>query len=495
MILLSAIADYVHYHKTNYKTYGTNKYCRYSTKWSAIGHEPKSGEQLYSSFHSYLKEDSIRKLLMEAQYLEKEYNKLFYPTKRKTTDKKLTFRKDLENIIQKKLDEEFGAVAGTFNPDTLSVDPNSLYTELNNAIKITRDRLGAAKITKTATVNSLLKQIDLIYNILNQNEFKNIVEAQAKIEEAKGRLDTIKNNLNTEISQRGKGLKVKDLNNIEDVETLEELIQEFNRTPLLYKQNRAIFEWIAPFIKIQTNSIAKKNINKTMKSLASPNVKVDIEDDNDNFLKELRSFIDEDVDISAISSATDSKITITYKDSKKGNLTKNIIARNIKTASTEIQILNQTSLYQLLTLSNIFKFSTHYLNLVTVAGGEQMPQYDIIKANRTMKATILFLSMRLYNGVDFLVINDYKKKKIYVYSIKLLLYLIGNNFEYGSLSSNKYSNVINLEDDYTIPNEWEDTVAQRLGKVMNYTRNKKIKVQLTPSVFNIYKDALSRGRP
>ena len=186
---MSALGDYVHFHKENYSTWGTNKVGRTGdSNWDII--------PLTSYFNNSEKES----LLMEAKYLEEEYNKLFYPKEGEISSINNQFKKDLEEAVQKKLDKEFGSVAGSSNINTLSVDPNSLYTQLNNAIQETKNRIGRIQVDKNNTATTLLKQVESMYNILNQQEFKNIVEIQSKISEAKNKLNNIKNNLLVEIT-------------------------------------------------------------------------------------------------------------------------------------------------------------------------------------------------------------------------------------------------------------------------------------------------------
>lgn len=476
---MSALGNYIHFHKANYRTWGTNKTGKYTSSTNnKISMVPLA---------SYFNQSEIQQLAREAKYLEDQYNKLFYP-KYSPSAKGAAFKKNLEQIIQKKLDKEFGSVAGTFNSQTLSVNRNELYTQLNNAIRETKERLGTAKISKNNTANNLLKQTELMYKILNQQEFQNIAEIQSKIEEAKCQLNNIKNRLLVEINEMGGNAKIQD---VEDIETLSNIIQEFNRVPLLYKQNRAAFEWLAPFIKIQTTSIAKKDLAKTMKSLASSKVKVEIDPDNEQKEGDLDIEIDSEVNIKTFTSDNNSQIVINYKDSQAKMQERNIIAKNIKTGSTEIQFLNQTSLYQLLTLSNTYNFANHYLNIVTAAKGQTSSMEDILEANRLLKSSILSSAIENYNSVSFLVINDYKKRKIFVYSIKLLLYMIDEALLQGN---NRYSNIITLKEDYTIPNDWEDTVAIRIGKVLTNTRNKKVSGTITPGMFNAYKNALMTGK-
>lgn len=472
---MSAIGDYVHFHKRNYKIWGTSKVNR---KVSSANIEaiPRG---------DYFNAAKIQSLAAEARFLEEQYNKLFYPSKNDINDNE--FKKQLEDIIQKKLDEEFGIVAGKFNADNLSVDNTELYLELNRAIQETKSRLGIAQVNKNTTVRNLLKQTELIYNILNQQEFKNIAEIQSRIEEAKGQLNNIKINLQNEIDTYGGTTKI---SNIQDVQTLENIIKEFNRVPALYKQNRAVFEWLVPFIQIHSASIAEEDLANTIKSLASDKIKVEIDPNKVN-----RSDININVDninISTSSSKKSNEILISYQDDQDLFQQKKVIARNIK-SSTKIQLLNSTSLYKLLTLSNTYNFANHYLNIVASAPGQTSPESDILQANRLLKSSILSVAIEKYdsNNVSFLIINNYSKKKISVYSIKLLLYIIQDNLAYGN---NKYSNVITLEDDYTISNDFQDTVGHRISNILKTTRDKRISGSINASMLNAYKGALSTGK-
>ncbi len=474
---MSMIGDYVHFHKINYIKYGTNKVGRSS---------PDSNRMKSIPTISNMNKSEIQSLIKEANFLEEQYNKLFYPKRSEVNNKSKYFKKQLKNFIQKKLDEEFGSVAGSFNADNLSVDKTSLYTELSNAIRITKDRLGMAIISKNATASNLLRQTELMYNILNQQEFRSIVEIKSRIEDTKERLNNIKNNLLKEIELNGKSIKI---TNIEDIQSLQNIIQEFNRIPLLYKQNKIVFEWLVPFIKIQSATTARKQLASFMKTLISNNVSVTIDQEEEEEGKDVNIKYN-DVNIETFSVDNSTKIVIEYKDSQQVTQQSNVIAKNIR-SKLQIQLLNKESLYSLLVLSNTYNFANHYLNIVASAEGQTSEESDILEANRILKGSILGATINNYSGINFLIMNDYSKRRIYVYSIKVLLYIIQESLLSGS---NRYSNIINLENNYTIPNDFQDIVKHRIANIINTIKNKRISSTIDQTMFNAYKNSLIRGK-
>lgn len=472
---MSALGNYIHYHKINYKLYGTNR----------VGQ--KSSPMIVPHAETYEKNE-INRLLIEAKVLEDEYNKIFYPSLNEINKKTKIFQSSLNKVIQNKLDKEFGLVAGTFNPKTLTVDSNELYSKLNYAINETKNRMGIAQINKQNTAQSLLKQADLLYDILEQQEFKDIVEIKGKIAKTKSQLKSISNRLQFLINETGGGyIKI---DNNEDVESLKEIIQQFNRTPLLYKQNKALFEWIAPFIQLKTSDLAKKELRKAMKSLSSEHIKVKV--DEERGISDINFNISDNVNIGTFSSDNNTKIIINYTDNGNKLQSKNVITRNIS-PKTKITLLNQTSLYDLLQMSNLFNFGNHYLNIVTSAKGQKANLGEVYEANRILKSSIITSAIESYeknNNIEFLIINNGSKRKIYVYSIKILLYLVKMSF---NGKDKKYSNIINLSDYYTIPQKFEPTVNQRIGNVLKTVRSKKISGSITPSMLSSYRNLLRTG--
>lgn len=470
---MSALGNYVHYHKKNYRIYGTNR----------VGRTPSS-EILNISI--YMKSTKINRLLDEARVLEEEYNKLFYPTLNQVNKKTLAFKKNLSKIIQDKLDKEFGLVAGTFNPSTLSVDNNVLYTKLDNAIRITREKVGTAQVNKQNTAKHLMRQAEMLYNILNQQEFKNITEIKGKIAKVKSQLKNIYNNLNSEVAAAGgKNIKIEGDN--ENVESLKKIIQEFNRIPLLYKQNKVVFEWLAPYIELDMSNLAKKELKEAMLELSSKDIKIELDKEVKKSINEI--IISKNIKANIFSFENNTKIVIDYKDEDNTLLSENVVVKNID-PKTKIVLLNQTSLYDLLLMTNEFNFANHYLNIVTSAPKQESSSSEIYEANMRLKQSIMTAAIANYNynnNVSFLIINDNKKRKINVYSLRVLLYIIQDSF-YDK--NNKYSNVISLKDDYTISHKFENTVAERIGNILKTIRSKKISGSITPGMLSAYKDLL-----
>jgi hypothetical protein len=94
----------------------------------------------------------------------------------------------------------------------------------------------------------------------------------------------------------------------------------------------------------------------------------------------------------------------------------------------------------------------------------------------------------LNNPSELLIMHSVKERKINVYNIKALVYLIKNQILTGN---NKYANLIrmngsNFKDDFTIEQEFEDTVEHRLNNLLNEINNKKITAHIYGTQLNDY---------
>lgn len=488
---MSMIGDYVHFHKQNYKEWGINqKGTTPSETWSDTAASFKESMNIATQ---------IRELMQEAQALEKQYNELFYPDKNKVTEQTANFKSAMEAVVQKKLDEEFGLMAGRFNSSNLTVDSTELYEQLREAINSTRERIGTAEIKKVQTAQQLLSQVNLMYNILNDDQLKNVKAAQNKISQAKNQLKMIENNLQAQIDAAG-GSSIKISNTTKDAQTLNAIIQEFNRTPLLYNQNGLLFEWILPFIQFQTAALAKEELAKAMEELASDSkvilgdslITVQSPDLKNAKLTDV-DIITNNVKIKTFTTKSKTDVVITYTDNQRQLQKKNVSAKNI--SNPHVKLVNNTSLYRILTLSNSYNFATHYLNVVTSAKGQRSTRSQIMQANRLMKALILKLGAEGYdanNSAELLIVNNNTEGHIYVYNLKALVYIIQDTI---LKNKGQYSNIVDMDDSFTINQTFDEKSAdKRIVKVIQSTQNVKLTAALNASMLNSYLGLLKTYR-
>lgn len=477
---MSAVGDYIHYYKKNYLNWGIYQI-------NTIRGESK--DDSFSNFKaSITNANKINSLMTEAKDLELQYNKLFYSNSK---DKDYSsFRLALENNIQIALNKQYGLLAGKFNPETLEVDESVLYNQLKNAITATRERIQILTIQKDTTVKELIKKIDSLFLLFEQNEFKNISEIQSELNFIKSKLVNIKNELSLSITKvTGKPLNL--LSYSENINFLNSLIIEFNRIPTLYDQNEMIFSWLIPFINLNTSSIAKENLIDMLFNIQNEfnsnnnNSKMNVQlDMKKNKVPDISLSI-ENVLISTQSSNTTTNINISYTD--RNGITQNKIATSKNIPIKDINLLNDKTLYDILNLSNIYNFSNHYLNLITSAGSQTFDSGFILQANRILKSAILNLGIEDFEASgkpDFLIINDSKQKKIHVYSIRALLYII----QEGIISNNgKFSDIVDLEDSYSIKQKWHpENKEGRIEKVLAVTQKKRITSTLKGNNLNKY---------
>lgn len=489
---MSMIGDYVHFHKQNYKEWGINQRgTTPSEAWSDAAASFKESMNIATQ---------IRGLMQEAQMLENQYNELFYPSdKGKATEQAQNFRNAMETAVQKKLDEEFGLMAGKFNASNLTVDSTALYEQLRDAINSTRERIGTAEIKKIQTAQQLLNQVNLMYNILNDNQLKNVKAAQNKISQAKNQLKTIENNLQAQIDAAGGGT-VKIRGTAKDAQTLNAIIQEFNRTPLLYNQNGLLFEWILPFIQFQTASLAKEELAKAMEELASDSkvilgdtlITVQSPDLENTKLTDV-DIVTNNVKMKTFTTRSKTDVVITYTDNQGQLQKKNVSAKNI--SNPHVKLVNNTSLYRILTLSNSYNFATHYLNVVTAAKGQRSTKSQIMQANRLMKALILKLGAEGYdanNSAELLIVNNNTEGHIYVYNLKALIYIIQDTI---LKNKGQYSNIVDMDDSFTIEQNFDTKSADnRIVKVIQSTQNVKLTAALNAGMLNSYLSLLKTYR-
>ena len=353
---MSAIGDYIHFHQKNYITHGINQlHDSPSEKW---------GDAVAAFKHELNISNEIQNLMQQAKYLESQYNDLFYGNN--SSSDNTDFLKTLQEFVQNKLNEKFGLMAGTFNTKNLSVDRTELYTKLKKAIDSTRKKIGKINLDKDITLNSFMNKINQLQLLLQQNQFKNISEIQPKLNEAKIELNMIAKNVEKMINEAGGKSKIN--NNDINFLKLTNIIQQFNRVPLLYNQAGDLFEWILPFIQLQSSNLAKQAMVEKMNELVKEKVqgdtyiKVEMPDLLDNQLVDEDIIMDR-INISTISTRSKTDVVISYRDNNNQLQTRNVSAKSI--TGQHIKLAQETTLYRTLLLSSNYRFATHYLNIIS----------------------------------------------------------------------------------------------------------------------------------
>ena len=476
---MSAIGDYIHFHQKNYITHGINQlHDSPSEKW---------GDAVAAFKNELNISNEIQNLMQQAKYLESQYNDLFYGNN--SSSDNTDFLKTLQEFVQNKLDEKFGLMAGTFNAKNLSVDRTELYTKLKKAIDSTRKKIGKINLDKDITLNSFMNKINQLQLLLQQDQFKNISEIQPKLNEAKTELNTITKNIEKMINEAGGKGKI----NNDDINFLKlaNIIQQFNRVPLLYNQAGDLFEWILPFIQLQSSNLAKQAMVEKMNELAKEKVqggtyiKIEMPDLLDNQLVDEDILMDR-INISTISTRSKTDVVISYKDNNNQIQTRNVSAKSI--TGKYIKLAQETTLYRTLLLSSDYRFATHYLNIISGSPeGGWADASNIYQANRLIKGLILKLGAQGYdtnNPAELLIVNNRKEAHIYVYNLKALVYLIQN----AMIETGKYTNLIKgMPDNYKIQQKYQkDGPSTRILNIIRETQNVKITANLNGSALNQY---------
>ena len=244
------LGDYVHYNQSNYDAFGINRITESPSEgWN------KAAQQLIDQINVV---GEINKLMTQAKEMESIYNNLYYGTGDSDAQSQ-KFRQAMQQASQELLEEKFGLMAGNFNPSNIGVDASQQYTRLRSAIKATRDKIKINMVHQTDTINELIKEIQKINQLMEEDEIKNITFAQQRIDEVKNITKRIENQLTKESKVPISS---------EDIETLNKIIMEFNRDPLPYNQAGDLFEWVAPYIELRASNLGKEELVKEMKKLS-----------------------------------------------------------------------------------------------------------------------------------------------------------------------------------------------------------------------------------
>lgn len=469
---MSAITEYIHYYQSNYDTWGINR-----------KNTIKSGtmEAAFSQMRNQLRDDNeLKKLLQQAQDIEKAYNDLFFP---KTPTQ---FSKMLQEVAEEALKQQFGTAAGKVNAENFNVESTKLSSDYKKKIKQIREKIKIENLKQQATAKQMLNTIDQLSQILLNLEGTNSTVLKNRILQAKNKISQIKNKIK---KQWG-------LDNItfkDDIDTLNKLIQQFNRSFTWYNQRGDLFEWMLPLIKLKGTNLAGDELKKVMKSLigannlgaASTEIQLpdflnleEPESENINTKKFKMQIVN-------VRNKTDVIIEFPIENGEYKNI--NVSAKSV--SGKHVKLVDETSLYRVLVFSQNYDFIKHYLNIISWSNnGGRASEQDIINANKLVKALIMQLAAQgfdLNNPAELLIMHNIKEKKINVYNIKALIYKIKeqivskNNFRYNNL-------IKGFDDRYTINQPFEDTVQQRLVFLFNEINKQKITAHIYGTQLNDY---------
>lgn len=478
---MSAITEYVHYNQKNYDNWGINRVNTIKSDSMT-----NSFEQMRNRITNI---GELNKLLQQAQKIEQDYNQIFFPSQQ------TQFSQLLAEAAQETLYQQFGAAAGTIDKSSFDVKRNQVAANYKNKIKAVREKINIANLKDNATEKQMLDRINKLNNVLlNLEDAKNSDILKTRIKNAQNQLSQIKNKL-----QKQAGLK--NINFSKDISTINKLIQEFNRSFTWYNQRGDLFEWLLPLIQLKSTDLTGKELKAAMKELiGSGNVgatKISISfADFLNMPEEQLSISLQskkfEMQIEDVRSRTDVKIKYATGQGKIKELA--VSAKSV--TGNHVKLIDETSLYRVLVFSENYDFIKHYLNIISESKGGKASSDQIVQANRLVKGLIMQLAAEgfdLNNPAQLLIIHNVKEKKINVYNIKALVYLIQQQIINGN---NKYNNLIkakgsySFNDNFTIKQQFEETVEQRLNFLFNEINKIKITAHIYGTQLKNYLKAL-----
>ena len=165
-------------------------------------------------------------------------------------------------------------------------------------------------------------------------------------------------------------------------------------------------------------------------------------------------------------------------------------------AEQHVKLVDSTNLYNILLFSKNYNFIKHYLNVITWSDdGGRASDNQIIQANRLVRGLIMQLAAQgfdINNPAELLIVHDINQKRIKVYNLKALIYLIQQQIQNGN---QKYDNLIQgfYGDEYTIKQSFEDTVQNRLRVVFNEIRRKQLSAFIYGSQLQDYLNLLKKS--
>lgn len=480
---MSAIGDYIHYYKRNYRKYGTN----------LPGTFPSEN---YNSVISKIKKDisqsnKAQASAANAKKIEDEYNRIFY---NKNSDRAaVAFRNELEKKIQESLDKQYSIAAGRFDFDSFTIEETDLQRQLTIAVEKTRESFRITEARKENTVRELLNKTDKLLRLLDSNEFKSIQGIQRELTNARNEINIIRNKMKSQLNFANDSVSF----DYSDVQTINKVIQEFNRVPSLYNQNQFLFEWLVPFIGLKIGNIAKEELQEYMEqliaSLNSDSDIVKVEMDIQELIAKKVKLLDIEIPMDHVTIKTttgreSTDVNITYSD--KPNMATPAVRQAKEPSGRDIILLNQESLYSILYFNNKYNFSNHYLNIVTKARKKQRFENDsILEANRILKSLILN-NINASSLKDYIVLSNPSKSKVEVYSLETLLYILQDRM---LNSRGRYSNIIDLKNSFSIPQKWSKVSKEdRIKNVISSVQKTRVSGRINKGEFKTYLSLLRR---
>ena len=466
----SAITEYIHFYQKNYNEWGINR----------VG--TIKSDSLVASFNQVRNQirdiSELKSLLIEAKQIEEDYNDLFFP---KTSTE---FSQLLAELAQETLQEQFGQRAGKINNSNFNVQQSgNIMEEYRKKIIEVQKKIKLQTLKQNASTAQMLNRIEKLNDILLnfENDTKlNTSFIKNKIINAKSELKNIKEHLlqNTDSNIKNK-ISI-------DIQTINKLIQQFNRSFTWYNQRGDLFEWLLPLIQFKSTKLTGEKLKSAMKSvigtgnLGSGTTSISFPDFLNMTNEQLSKSIESEklkMQIIDVRNKTDVIIQYAIGNGKYKNLA--VSAKSI--TNPHIKLVEATSLYRILIFSQNYDFIKHYLNIISYSTkGGKASEDEIVKANRLTKGLVMQLATQgfdLNNPSELLIVHDVKKRKINVYNIKALIYLIKKEIIEGE--KNKYSKLIkmndnNFNDNFTIKQQFQSTVEQRLKKLLFEINSKKI---------------------
>lgn len=477
---MSAITEYVHYNQINYDNWGINRVG--TTKSDTMS---SSFDQIKNRITNI---QEIIPLIEQARQIQNDYNNLFFPKK------ETEFSKLLSQVAQQTLYEQFGAAAGKVNIQNFNIQSNTLAAEYKNKVKEVRKKIEVANLQKEATVKQISNQIDkLMQVLLNLDSNKNSSILKNRLNNAKIQLNKIKQKI-----KQQSGLENQDFS--EDITTINKFIQQFNRSFTWYNQRGDLFEWLLPLIQLKNTKLVGDQLKKTMKNLIGSNnegaskITISFSDFLNMSQEQLSDSINSKnfkMQIADVRSKTD--VTIQYQ-TPNGQY-KDIAVSAKSVTGRHVKLVDETSLYRVLVFSENYDFIKHYLNIISWSKkGGKASNNQIIQANRLVKGLIMQLGAQgfdLNNPSELLIMHNVKEKKIHVYNIKALVYIIQKEIINGN---SKYNNLIKsskFNDNFTIEQQFQDTVEQRLNNIFNKINDIKLTAHIYGSQLDDYIELLT----
>lgn len=488
---MSALGDYVHFHKKNYEKYGIN---------------PPRDKGPSADFSSTIAEvrnqlNNIAEInisVNKANELAKQYNDLFY---KQTNDGKiLEFRKQLEIALNEKLKERFQDLAGEVSMTDFSVKSgqNSIL-QFNDAFSTIKGQTkGAQKQGHITYAGKLLKKLQTIVDTLTQQMgvSKNSVQLQNELSNLHTQLSSVIADINSKITEQGSKRLMLGPNDT-NILTIQALIKEYSKIDLNLQKGQ-VFEWALSSINANIQELADTELLESMRRVMGANVIGDAS--YDVKMKDFKDFkYNENIrfslsDIKAGNKPIRSKIDVTITE---GSGVQGAISAKNTTHPNWIAIVKDTTLYNILTLTHSYDFANHYLNVIVKTKSESNTSSasNLTEANRLIKGLALQSALVGYldDKPDFLVVNDANNKKINVFSMKALLYLIQQDV----INGKQDFPVEGINNNTSILQQWEDKdvggADLRISKVLSKLSDFKVSAHLNASIFDSYAKLLSGG--